>query len=486
MSRVAPALLVLLVVPLVALSRDPDPVEKALALQKSMESAEKFLAANMPGEAVDVLEAEISNADGNRAYLTLLRRAYAAEVRFLESKPTADANRLAQMRRKLNLLGGPDPGANAVASPVGVALPVMGPAAADALGNARNQFKQGRYAEAGEEFAAVKQPLGESDAAAWAYCRLKLAADRVNAATCDAATAAAAEKEIAAAMQLAPGNAELQQVGRKLVVVARQKQANPGSATAVLPQPDLQLGSSWQIHETASFRVRYQGDRALAERIAAAAEAKRKELFERWSGPPAGAWDQPKCEIALHPTAECFSKMTQRPAAATGHALVKLNGGRATERRIDLRTDDAALLTNALPRELMHVVLADLFPTAPPPKWAEEGLAVLAGDPDEVSRFMRTLPRCYRDGQLLSIAALLDAKEFPDAPRITGFYCESVALVDYLVKLKDERTFTVFLRDCQRYGAASSLKRTYGFDSPQALEQAWKPIVLDTARGQNP
>lgn len=354
------------------------------------------------------------------------------------------------------------------------------------MGEARNLFKQGKYAEAAEKFAAAKQPLADSDAAAWAYCRIKLAADRVNAATCDSATAAAAEREIAAAMQLAPGNAELQQVGRKLVVVARQKQANPGSATAVLPQPDLQLGGSWQVHETASFRVRYQGDRALAERIAAAAEAKRKELFERWSGPPAGAWDSPKCEVVLHPNAECFAKMTQRPAAATGHALVKLTGGRATERRIDLRADDAALLPNALPRELTHVILADLFPTTPPPKWAEEGMAVLAGDPDEVSRFIRTLPRCYRDGHLFPLATLMELKEFPEANRITGFYCESVALVDYLVKLKDERTFTVFLRDCQRYGIASSLKRTYGIDGPQALEQAWKPIALDTARGQNP
>lgn len=486
MSRSAAVLVVLVVVPLFALGRDPDPVEKALALQKALESAEKFLAANMPGEAVSVLEAELSNADGNRAYLALLRRAYAAEIRVLEANPAANADRLAQMRRKLNLLGGPAPGA--LAPPSALAPPNAAAPAEDLLGAARALFKQGQYAAAGDKFAAARNQaaLGESDTAAWVYCRLKLAAERVNAANCDAATAAAAEKDVLAAMQLVPGNAELQHVGRKLLVVARQRQANPAAATPTAPGADRPVGEAFATLETPSFRVRYQGDRTLAERLASTAETQRQAIFERWSGPPAGPWDQPKCELVLHPSAECFARMTQRPAAATGHAIVKLNGGRARERRIDVRADDPLLLTNALPRELTHVILADLFPSTPPPKWAQEGMAVLAGDPDEVSRFIRTLPRCYREGQLFPVGTLMELKEFPEANRITGFYCESVALVDYLVKLKGERTFTVFLRDCQRYGISSALKRTYGLDSPQALELAWKPIALDTARGQQP
>jgi tetratricopeptide (TPR) repeat protein len=495
MSRPVAALAVLLILPFAATAADPDPVEKALSLQKAMASAEQFLAANMPAEAVGVLEAELSNADGNKAYLAQLRRAYAAEVRQLELSPTADPNRLAQSRRKLTLLGGPEPAVAAaavIAPPTGVApvvLPAVAPAGDDQLRDARALFTQGKYAEAGQAFAAAagrQAPLTEADAALWAYCRIKLAADRVNAPACDAATAAAAEKEIAAALQLAPNNVEFQHVGRKLLAVARQKQHAPALPNSGLASPDRELGGSWQLVETSSFRVRYQGDRAAAERLATAAEAKRKEIFERWSGPPAAAWDQLKCEVVLHPTADGFAKMTQRPAGATGHAMVKLTGGRPTERRIDVRTDDPVFLTNALPRELTHVVLADLFPHTPPPKWAEEGMAVLAGDPDEIGRFVRTLPRCHRDGQLLPLAALMDLKEFPEASRITGFYCESVTLVDYLVKLKGERAFTNFLRDCQRYGTASALKRTYGFETPQALETAWRQTALDTARGQKP
>jgi hypothetical protein len=453
-----------------------------------MAAAEQFLTGNMPADAVIVLEAGLPNADGNRAFLALLRRAYADELRQLEASANPDANRLAQTRRKLNLLGGPAGEASAVAAPA--AAPVLSdqPPPADFVPEADVEFKKGNYAEAERLYSAsasAGRTLSPPEKGRWAYCRITLAADRLNSPKCDPASAAAAEKEIVAAMQLAPDKPEFQEFGRKLIAVARQKQtgrANPGPAS-----PDRQFGgSSWDAVETPSFRVRFQGDRAAADALARAAEARRAEIFNRWSGPPAGAWDQPKCEIVLHPNAECFTKMTQRPAGATGHAVVKLAGGKATERRIDLRADDAGLLANALPRELTHVVLADLFPSQPPPKWAEEGMAVLAGDPDEVGRFVRTLPRCARDGQLVPVASLLEMKDFPDAARITGFYCQSVSLVEFLVRLKGEREFKLFLGVAQRYGVSRALRDTYGLDGPQALEAAWKQSALDTARGQNP
>jgi hypothetical protein len=118
-------------------------------------------------------------------------------------------------------------------------------------------------------------------------------------------------------------------------------------------------------------------------------------------------------------------------------------------------------------------VLADLFPFSPPPKWAEEGMAVLAESADEVDRYRRTCVKCGRAGQLFTVAALLEMKEFPAADKITGYYCGSVSLVDYLVGLKGEKHFTTFLRDCHRYGNASAVKRHYDFATPKALQDAW-------------
>ena len=479
MARLFLPVALIVALPLTALADDP--LERAVAVQKAIAAAEQYLAAGSSAEAVAVLEPQVSNADGSRAFLAVLRKAYAADLKAAESAATADPARVARARKMVALLG-PEPAGPMATLPEPAVLPVAAAAPAadgnDVLRDARALFKQGRYADAAAKFAAAvaaQAPVTADEAAAWAYCRVKVAADAVNNPACDAAAATAAEGDVAEALKLAPTNAELQKVGQSVMVVARQRKANPGAGVAATTVP-----GDFETVETESFRVRHKGSREQAEAVARAAEAKRKEIFERWSGLVSGVW-QPKCEIVLHPSAACYAKMMKRPADETGHATVRFADGRVSERRIELRADDAGAVANALPRELTHVVLADLFPAAPPPKWAEEGMAVLAGSPDEVSRYVRTLPRCARDGELFAVAALLEMKDFP-AAKITGFYCESVSLTEYLVKLGGERNFTLFLRDCQRYGTASALKRSYNIDGPQALEQAWKRATPEAGR----
>ncbi|HUR53022.1 MAG TPA: hypothetical protein VMZ71_02745 [Gemmataceae bacterium] len=475
---------------------DPKPkaVSKGIAFNLAMSSARDLLTQNSPREAVDLLEAQLPNADGSRAFLGLLRDAYVAELKQLETAASPDATRLAYVKSHLNQLGRPDPAPStaptltpaaapaepalgpAVTTPAPVEPPAVGPAEADPLQDARALFKQERFADAAAKFAVAKArgtQFKADELTAWAYCRVKVAADRVNAAGCDAATAAAAAQDVTDALQLVPNHPELIQKGNAVLVAARQKSGGR-SAAASAPAASA---DGWEVIETASFRVRHKGARELADAIAKTAEAKRKETFEKWSGPASGPWDA-KCVIVLHPTAADYAKSTAKPAEGTGHALVKLTDGRAAERRIDLRADDPAAAANALPRELTHVVLADLFPDRPPPKWAEEGMAVLAGSPEEVGRFVRTLPRCAQRGEWIALVQLLEMKD-PPADKLAGFYCESVSVVDYLVKVGGARNFTIFLREIQRYGIVAALKRNYQLDGPQALEAAWKRAALE-------
>jgi hypothetical protein len=455
MSRpLAVLLLVALARPLPA--ADPTPVENQLALQKAMATARQYLDNQMPAEAGEALEAALSAADGNKAFLGMLREAYLSEL----SRLGPDDARAAALRRKLALLGG--------AAPVQKAPPAAAPPTNPAA-DAAAAFNAGDYAAAARLFAAAGE-LTANQKRAWAYARVWVAADAVNAPGCDPAAAAAAARDVSAALALAPDNAGLRTFGDDVIAAAGRK----GKATAAPAGPGRESGDS--VVETASFRVRHSGDRGLAEAVGKAAEAARTEIFDRWSGPPAGAW-VPKCEVVIHPTAAAYAKATGRPAESTGAATVRLTGGRATERRVDLHAEDKGLVANALPRELTHVVLADLFPDRPPPKWAEEGMAVLAGSPDEVARFARTLPRCARDGDWFAVAQLLELKDFP-AEKITGFYCQSVSLTDHLVRAGGGRKFTGFLRDCHRYGTAAALKRQYELDGAAALEAAWKRAAL--------
>ncbi len=491
MSRLALASFCALCCAPLARPADPPtpPIERQLAAQTAMAAARKYLGARMPAEAVAALEKEVVNADGSQAFLDLLREAYLADLSRLEKSPTADPDLLNQTRRKLARLdrspkdaptAGTAPPAKGVTPPppepdftAVPARPVAAPPEAPpaTVAEAVALFKQKNFAAADRLFGSVgAAKLNPQQQTAWAYCRIKLAADRVNAPDCDPAAAATAAQDVGAALELISDNAKLVGFGREVLKAARAK-----AGTAQVSAP---AGAAGDAIETANFRVSHGGNRELGDAVAKAAEAGRKQIFERWSGPPGGAW-QPKCELVIHATADAYARATGKPAALTGHATVRLTDGRATERRIDLRADDAGLIANALPRELTHVVLADLFASAPP-RWALEGMAILAGSPEEAARYTRTLPRCARDGELRSLAALFELKDVP-ADRITGFYCQSVSVTEYLIKLKGERYFKIFLGDVPRYGVAQSLRRQYGIDGPQALEQAWRRAGLDQA-----
>ena len=504
MPRPLVALVALAALPAAARPAEtPAPPPTVPTAQQAMADARAYLTANRPQDAVAALERALPRADGSGEFLALLSQAYHDELKRLRYARTPDAARIAAVREKIDLLAQrtqanappkvPDPAPPAAPS-AATAAPEVAPGT-ELVRRAIEQFKQGqsdplKYAEAAKLFAeamGTRVELSRDQVAAWAYCRVRLAAERLNAAKGDPRVAAEVAAEVEDALGLAPDHARLRQFGQAVLAAAGKPaaapQADPGAGGAKTPAPAAAAPAAGGVQalEYGSFRVRYTGGRELAEAVARKAEEHRAAIFTRWSGPPGGAW-QPVCEVVLHPTAAAFAVATRQPAEATGHAYVRLEGGRAAERRIDLRADDETLLDDALPRELTHVVLADLFPGQAPPRWAEEAMAVLAASPAEVDRYLRTVPRCDRAGELVPVAGLLELKGLPQPERITGFYVESVSLVDFLVRWKKERAFTTFLRDVQRYGLESALKRQYGVASPRQLEELWRENVLGAAR----
>ena len=327
---------------------------------------------------------------------------------------------------------------------------------------------------------AERVELTADQSAAWAFCRVKLAHDRFTR-TGDPAVAG----EVADALKLAPDHAGLQKVGAELIALAsgRGNPADPPGVADPRPggQTPTQAGSTG-LHRPLASSFAVTGPNADA--VARAAEKHRATLFERWSGPPAGPWAV-RCEVVVHPDARAFAAATGQPPEATGRATVTLDGGKVVARRLDLRADDPTLLDDALPRELTHVVLADLFPYRAPPAWAEAGMAVLATSAVERDRYRRTLPKSYQARELIPLAALFDLTGVP-AERATGFHVGSASVVEFLVKWKGEKAFKGFLSEAQRYGTAAALKKTYGVGDVAALERAWVQAELSPARAQAP
>lgn len=309
--------------------------------------------------------------------------------------------------------------------------------------------------------AAKVKALTTDQSAAWAYCRVRCATDRLNAST-DATTAAAVVAEIEDALATAPNHTALHTAAADILAAAKKR---AGTTTKPKAVPGV---SDTNAVDSASFVVKFQGRKATAEELIRAAEKARAEVFERWSGPAGGDWS-PKCEIVLHPTADAFAAATGLPATASGRAEVKLSEGKVASRRIDLRADDETLIETALPRELTHIILADLYPSKPPPAWAALSMAVLSTNPDEVDRYLKTARRCARDGELPSAESVLAAETVP-AKGVTGFHAGSVAVAEYLVRWKGEKMFTAFVRDGLRYGPEAALKRQYGLTDPRELD----------------
>ena len=477
-----------------------DSIDRAILVQKAMADAKDYLAANDPAAAAAALEAQLPHANVNRTYLELLRKAYDGELQKLRLAPTMNLARHDAIAKRLTILNGTNAPVAAPAPEIVPAVaanalppvvePVVVPVSAveikptdEWLKSAARLFNQGtsdptKYREAANLFANAQREraaLSAEQLAAWAYCRVKVAADDLNQPTATVDMARTVEADVREALSLVPGNAGLQKAGEKVLASARLMTGGTSKPAS---------SDSWAIVDAANVRIRHRGADALAQAIAKAAGQYRQSITAKWFGPAGADWT-PKCEITLHPTAAAFASATGLSPQAAGRADVTLENGSITSRRIDLRADDPTIQEIALPRELAHIVLAELFPAKPPPRWAEEALAIHSTNAAEVNRYLQATTRLAADGQLPTAPELLASTGFPNADRITGFYVASVGIADFLIEKKGDRAFAAFLTDAQRYGIENALRRQYNL-TPAQLESAWRRANPSAVRGQSP
>ncbi len=112
-------------------------------------------------------------------------------------------------------------------------------------------------------------------------------------------------------------------------------------------------------------------------------------------GGKAGVWE-PKCYIVLHPTAESYLREVGEGQMTAGSSLIEFAGNRLVTRRVDLRADHPEGYLGALAHELTHVVIAERFIERQIPRWADEGMAVLADTPIQAGSASRR-SRARRD-----------------------------------------------------------------------------------------
>lgn len=224
--------------------------------------------------------------------------------------------------------------------------------------------------------------------------------------------------------------------------------------------------ASFEVHGTTGIR---------AERIVADAEHARNRAFAALLGVASPERWTVRCEIHLHATAESFAAAVGGPPdGGRGATSIEFSAEQVGLRRIDLLDDDPAAVPAALAHEVVHVVLADRFTAAPPPRWADEGLAMLFDDAEKQAGHARDFAAARRTGMTWSAAHLMALEDYPREPhRQRVFYGQSAALVRWLIERRDAATLLAFLDDAATLGHAAALQRHYGFTSAAALERAW-------------
>ena len=227
----------------------------------------------------------------------------------------------------------------------------------------------------------------------------------------------------------------------------------------------------WQVLETPNFRIFHHNAR-LAEAAGQAAESVRAVQAKRWKSPALQRPWTPPCELYLYATGKVFAQETKQPESSAGFSTMMCNGNRVVARRTNLRADHPQVLTAILPHEVTHVVLADLFTVQQIPRWADEGMAVLAEPRVEQQVRAAELQEPLEAGRIFDLGKLM-AMDYPAAKDWSLYYAQSVSLTRFLVEQGPPEQFVQFVRDSQRDGIESALQSVYRIGGFPELQARW-------------
>jgi RNA polymerase sigma factor (sigma-70 family) len=213
---------------------------------------------------------------------------------------------------------------------------------------------------------------------------------------------------------------------------------------------------------TTNFEVTAPAGR-VARLVAEAAERHRKEQATLWLGKELPAWSE-RCAIKVRIGLE----------GVGGATTFSYDAGRVTSRDMHLEGPLDRLLTSALPHEVTHTIFADCF-GEPPPRWADEGGAVLSEDEDEQERHAKLMRDLVGKERYIALPRLLKLKDFPD--EVMSLYVEGHSLARFLVGKRGRPTFLAFVKQGMKDGWDAAAKEHYGYPDVEELERAWLAAV---------
>lgn len=240
------------------------------------------------------------------------------------------------------------------------------------------------------------------------------------------------------------------------------------------------ISANVNSHQSASewFEVESYQNGPSASQVLALCEDLRSELFRVWGGNVIMSKWEPRCKIRLHPTRVSYvRKVGSNSGQTSGCSQIQLQSGKIVCREIDLLINLAGELP-ALPHELTHVVLADIFRGKQPPHWLDEGIAMLADTTTKQNLHYRDCNEAIMSGRAIPIRQLVTLESFSSPQQMPAFYGQSLLLVRMLTERDSPHKVIEFANDSLNQGMEAALKQHYAIDSIDHLEKAWRAYMF--------
>ena len=212
----------------------------------------------------------------------------------------------------------------------------------------------------------------------------------------------------------------------------------------------------------------------MARVIAFEAEHHRRALARKWVDRELPAWAKP-----------CVIRYTPALGKSNGMSTLTFGRNKAGVPELDtveteLRGEFLQVLTNALPHEVTHAVLATTL-ARPLPRWADEGIALLAESQEEQDAHDAQARELLNAGRGLRLRVLFRATEYPKD--LAMLYAQGHSVARFLATrpalagANPHRRLIKFIEEGSADNTTDSwtkaVNAVYGFDSLDALEEAW-------------
>jgi hypothetical protein len=261
-----------------------------------------------------------------------------------------------------------------------------------------------------------------------------------------------------------------------LLAIAADGCGSQAVATRAVPTSTSQTsairGDRWQA-TSENFRVTNRHPAQDARAIAKCCEQWRTSLQQYWCDGKCKAWS-PCCEIVVHANQSTYLAAVGAGAGQTfGSSYIEFAKNQQVQRRqIDFR-GDSQHGTAAVPHEMTHVILADLLGGKQPPRWADEGMAILADARAKRQLHERDLQTGLTQRTAFRAVELLNLDAYPHPSRVPAFYGQSASLTSFLVTRDQPAKFVAFIRQSAEEGYDAALRDCYAIENVQELELLW-------------